>query len=153
MEIIFNKKIKSENHLKRLKSLISRSDEMIFCSGWVKIDGLKLLSKELELATKRNAAITIITNKEHTNAECIDYLKKYNVKHIVIDKSCRYFHTKMYYFISNDSYYAIIGSANLTSGALKSNEELSVLISGKIGDSEHAKISPYLERLFREYIA
>ncbi|MCP5173484.1 MAG: NgoFVII family restriction endonuclease [Moraxellaceae bacterium] len=152
MEIVFNDS-NSNNHLKVLTELMLKSDEMIFCSGWVKIEGLKLIAKELSLAIKRNAKITLITNKEHTNQECIEYLKEYNVNHIIIDSSKRYFHTKMYYFVLNDNYNVLIGSANLTSGALKSNEELSVLTSGKIGDNEHKKIALYLERISREYNA
>ena len=150
MEMIFNKN-SSENHLKKLKELILKSDEMIICSGWVKITGLKLITKELKSAMKRKAKITLITNREHTDQECIAYLKNHNIKHIIVDKSSRYFHTKMYYFLSNDSYDVLIGSANLTSGALKSNEELSVLYSGKIGDNEHKKISLYLDHINREY--
>lgn len=150
MEVIFNKS-KYENHLKTIRRLISASDEIIFCSGWVKIEGLKLLSKELASASDRNAKITVITNKEHTDENCADFFKSYRLKHIIVDDKQRYFHTKMYYFKSSDTYHAIIGSANLTSGALTNNEELSVLISGQIGDDQHTRLSPYLKRLSTEY--
>jgi HKD family nuclease len=152
MEIVFNEN-SLDNHLKNLKKLMLKSDEMIFCSGWVKVSGLKLIAKELNLAMQRKAKITLITNKKHTKQECIEYLKEFNVNHIIVDGSNRYFHTKMYYFVLNDSFDVLIGSANLTSGALKSNEELSVLISGKIGDDEHKKIALYLERMCCEYNA
>ena len=150
MEIIFNKP-KSENHLGKIKHLISESDEMILCSGWLEIKGLKKLSKELAAASDRNAEITIITNKKHTDEECTRFLKNYRLRHVIVDESNGYFHTKMYYFKSSDTYHAIIGSANLTNGALTSNEELSVFISGKIGDEQHIKLYPYLKRLSSKY--
>jgi HKD family nuclease len=152
MEVIFNE-LEPKNHLSKLRHFISQSDEIILCSCWVKIGGLRLLSKELESAIKRNAVITIISNRDHTDTKSTVFLKKYNLRHIVVDKSLRYFHAKMYYFKSNEEFHTIIGSANLTSGALRSNEELSVLVSGQIGDCEHRKISMYLERLTTEYIA
>jgi HKD family nuclease len=151
MEVIYNE-LEPANHLAKLKQLMSQSDEIVLCSGWIKIGGLKLLSEELDAAIKRNAAITVISNKKDTDKRSRAFLKKRNLKHITVDPSLRYFHTKLYYFKSNEAFHAIIGSANLTEAALTGNEELSTWVTGRIGDDKHKKISLYLDRLSKEYL-
>lgn len=150
MELLFNDK-NEKNHLIKIKNLISEADKIMLCSGWIKIDGLDLISKDLGLAAQRGAEITVISNSKHTKAKSIALLKKLDVKHICVDHTHTYFHTKLYYFQSKSKYQAIIGSANLTEGALLSNEELSILIYGDLGDAQHKMLTPYLERLTDKY--
>lgn len=144
MELISNQG--KRNHRKRIVDLISQSNEIILCSSWLNLEGLNKILPALRSAQQDNhASITIYSNKKHTNHECLDLLSEFN--HIVVDDSIKYLHTKLYYFQSDSKYIALIGSANLTLGGLVNNDELSVEVSGSIGDENYSRISPILERL------
>ncbi|GAU08264.1 restriction endonuclease PLD domain-containing protein [Desulfoplanes formicivorans] len=145
MKLLSN--LTKQNHRKRIVELISKSDHIVLCSGWMKRAGLKKILPALENAKqKNNAVITIYSNKKHTDEECIIALNDF--RHIVVDDIySKYLHTKIYYFQAENNFNAIIGSANITHGGLVSNDELSVEISGLIGSKEHQDISSYLEQL------
>jgi HKD family nuclease len=51
------------------------------------------------------------------------------------------FHPKIYCFIKDKNFFAIVGSSNLTNGGLSSNEEASVLIEGTTEDDFFKEIS------------
>ena len=137
-----------DNHRKILADSIKRSEISVLCSGWLKHAGLKHLLPAIDLALKNGSQITIYSNKKHTDSEAIESIKsRESILHIVVDDSDKYLHSKIYYFESAGEYKAIIGSANITNGGLISNEELSVNLSGTIGDSQNNQIKKYLARL------
>ncbi|OJA43470.1 hypothetical protein BGV68_33750 [Burkholderia ubonensis] len=74
------------------------------------------------------------SNDMHTKQEAADELAALGVEHIVVDNGKTYLHTKLYYFEVDDRYAAIVGSANITKGALTSNEEFSYASTGIKGD-------------------
>lgn len=155
MELLFNHN-KTTNHLTVIKSFIAKVEEIILCSGWMKDDGLELLKDDLDAAIQRKAQIAVISNnyKEDKNTEddWFEYLAKSGVKHIIVKNAKpRYFHPKLYFFRFEEKYTAIIGSANLTEGALIKNEELSVVITGDINDGNYLQLSGYFSRLNSEY--
>lgn len=149
MELVTN--TKHNKHWMRLVDLISTSEKMLLCSGWINHAGLKKILPALTIASEeRNAKVTIYTNKKHTQdkkvIESLSSLK--GVDHIIVDdKKCRYLHTKLYYFESGSHFNAIVGSANLTIGGLVHNDELSIAISGEVDSEEHQEISGYLDSL------
>jgi HKD family nuclease len=151
MQIINN--IGSSNHLTTINELISKYDNILLCSGWMKFEGAKLISDNLKRALKRGANILIATNEKHTGKRSINLLKKLGIKHALIKKAndVKYFHTKFYYFEGNGEYVYIIGSANITEGALLDSDELSVCISGSISDQNHQQIQPYIEHIMNSY--
>lgn len=150
IEIIHNKSIQ-ENHLAEISYLISHSEKMILCAGWIDLEGLNKLSDSLSVALKNNAEITFATysdkKKKHTPEECKIFLNDRKLKHIAVTNKGVEFHAKFYYFTSGDNFTAIIGSANLTEGSLTNRDELSVKITGQIGDAAHEKISQYIRWL------
>lgn len=154
IEIIHNRSVQ-ENHFSEISHLISHSEKMILCAGWVNIEGLILLSASLNTALNNNADITLITysdkKKKHTSLKCLAFFKKWNLRHVPVTNKGVEFHTKLYYFISGKNFTAIIGSANITEGSLTNRDELSVKITGEIGDSEHCKIVSYLDWLSEKY--
>lgn len=153
MQLINN--LNSSNHLEKLIDLISKYDAIILCAGWVKMDGVELISESLRLAVERGANITVVSNEANTEPLCVEHLKHIKVNHFLPKKGkkVRYFHTKLYYFEDKDQYACIIGSANITKGALTNNEELSVFISGAIGDQNHIEIAPYIDHIRKTYLA
>ena len=150
MQLIDN--LSPSNHLEKLIDLISKYDTIILCAGWVKLDGVELISESLRLAVERGAKITVVSNKKHTAPLCVKHLKRIKVNHFFPKKGCKYVHTKLYYFEGNDKYTYIIGSANITKGALTNNEELSVCITGEINDQNHIEITPYIEHIRKTYL-
>lgn len=136
------------NHRKALAELIKGSEISVLCSGWLKHAGLKHILPAIDLALKNKSQITIYSNKKHTDSAAIESLKsRESILHTIVDDSAKYLHSKIYYFESAGKYKAIIGSANITSGGLISNEELSVSLTGTIGDSQNNQIKKYLARL------
>lgn len=137
-----------DNHRKVLADLIKRSEISVLCSGWLKYAGLKHLLPAIDHALKNKSQITIYSNKKHTDSGAVESLKsRKSILHIVVDDSAKYLHSKVYYFESAGEYKVIIGSANITSGGLISNEELSVSLVGTIGDYQNNQIKEYLARL------
>lgn len=99
-------------------------------------------------AANNNTDITIYSNKKHTKDDVKNTLSKHeNITHIIISQHKKYLHTKIYYFENEKTYTAIIGSANLTNGGLKKNEELSIELNGDIRSLEHTNIVLYLNEL------
>jgi HKD family nuclease len=147
LRLIANVKKDTQSHLYELKQLLSTSEQIVICSGWMKGNGLSLLLKDIRKAIRRGSEITVYTNQEHTEPGCIkSLLKMPGLKHFNVPKPI-YLHSKIYYGQKDDSYSAIIGSANITKGGLCTNEELSYLVSGKIGDDAHGQLALYLGRL------
>lgn len=143
-----------QNHRKLLVDLISRSDVSILCSGWLKYDGLVELLPAIDCGLSNHATITVYSNEEHTEEQAIAAIaERPALKHFIMSKQCRYLHTKLYYFEHSGEYAAIIGSANITHGGLVRNEELSVRIGGRVGDSEQQQILDYLDELQRTFRA
>jgi len=144
---------KDNNHGTYISKLIESSNKIIISSGWMKINGVKLLKKSLEKALQNKAEITIYSNFKNNNTEekATVALKKHEgIKHILVKKG-QILHSKIYYFEKDDTFTALIGSANITCGGLKESEELSVEISGNIGSDEQIEIRKYLNHLSEEY--
>lgn len=147
MRLITNEKKDSQSHLFELKKLLSSSEHIVMCSGWMKICGLSPLLRHMSEALHRGANITVYTNRKHTDQKCIEGLARLpGLKHFNIPRPV-YLHTKLYYGRTGELYSVILGSANITSGGLWKNEELSSLIGGTIGDYGHVQIEPYLRKL------
>lgn len=137
----------TQSHLFELRALLSMSDQIVICSGWMKACGLSPLLKDIDRAVSRGAKISVYTNQEHTEPACVDRLADVaGLKHFNVVRPI-YLHTKFYYGEKADSYSAILGSANITSGGLWKNEELSYQVQGDIGDDAHAQLALYLKRL------
>ena len=139
-----------KKHVDTIKELIPSSKKIILCSGWLDNLGIKKILPHLINASNKNADITIYSNARHTTDDAINTLSEHkhkHIKHIMIKHKKKYLHTKIYYFETEKTYTAIIGSANLTKGGLVKNEELSIKHQGKLGDEDHAKIVSYLNEL------
>jgi len=147
LRLITNVKKDSQSHLCELKKLLSTSEQIVICSGWMKACGLSPLLKHIGEAIGRGAHVTVYTNHEHTERGCIKSLAGLaGLKHVNVPRPT-YLHTKLYYGRSEESYSAILGSANITSGGLWKNEELSYYVSGKVTDDAHRQLAVYLQHL------
>lgn len=146
MRIITNVR-KNRSHLPEVLRLIANHDEVVICSGWMKMCGLSEVLPTLDLALERGASVSVFTNKRDTETDCVAALsQRVGLFHANIPTP-KYFHSKLYYGRQGDHFMAIIGSANVTAGGLWKNEELSTLIEGSVSDPLHAQLSAYLGAL------
>lgn len=142
MELITN------NHAHVINELILNSNKIILCSGWLNTPGINKIYKNLVTASENDTEIRIYSNSKHTTTDVEKLISKCNkIKHVVVNNKNKYLHSKIYYFEDKESYTAIIGSANLTKGGLGNNEELSVLLSGKINSNDYLNINSYLRTI------
>lgn len=137
---------KRKSHLSVVKDILKEYDDIVLCSGWMKMCGLSEILPLIDEALARNAKVSIYTNAEHTQASCVAALtERPNVAHANVKKP--YLHTKLYYGRTRDSFIAMTGSANVTAGGLWKNEEFSQLTYGGIGDPAYAQLEAYLKKL------
>ncbi|MGE8302867.1 MAG: hypothetical protein ACN6PW_00240 [Pseudomonas kermanshahensis] len=145
MQIVTNAG-KNKNHLSVLKAIIEGSEEIVICSGWMKICGLKQILPSVDQAIARGSRVLIYTNAEHTDVDCVKELSaRPGVTHLNVAKP--YLHSKLYYGRSGDSFRVMVGSANVTAGGLLRNEELSHAVSGNTTDLLHDHYLAYLKKL------
>ncbi|MDF1878113.1 NgoFVII family restriction endonuclease [Sulfurimonas sp. SAG-AH-194-C20] len=149
MELVTNNGTKKHKH--HIIELIKSSDRIIISSGWMKMDGLKKLKICLDIAVKNNAKITIYSDHQNTKDGVREFLNTYKTIEHIITKKNETLHSKIYYFEQEKSFTTLIGSANITHGGLYSSDELSVKITGLIGDKNYLSIWKYLSDLSVKY--
>lgn len=143
---------KRESHLSVVKDILKGYDEIVLCSGWMKMCGLSEILPLIDEALARNAKVSIYTNAEHTQASCVSaFSQRMGVTHSNVKNP--YLHAKLYYGRTRDSFVAMTGSANVTAGGLWKNEEFSQLTYGGVRDPVHAPLEAYLKKLSRLGIA
>jgi HKD family nuclease len=146
MQLVSNSSRK--NHRAEIVRQILSSNTIILCSGWLKLDGLKLLLPALDRTLRRPVtSIRVYTNAEHTEDEAIKELEMRQIEHICVSKVAFYFHSKFYYFERGSFFTAVVGSANITYGGLVRNEEVSTIHSGAIASPAHLAVKKYLDHL------
>lgn len=137
---------KRKSHLSIIKRILTDHAEIVLCSGWMKACGLREILPFIDDALARNASVLVFTNAEHTQPACVTLLRE-RQKLVHVNVKAPYLHTKLYYGRSEDNFLAMVGSANITSGGLWKNEELSQVSQGKVGDAAHAQLLSYLKTL------
>lgn len=147
MQIITNLS-KSRSHLTAINSILEGANDIVICSGWMRMCGLNAILPAIDIALAKGAQISVYTNAKHTDAGCVEALRgRPSLTHFNMVKP--YLHTKLYYGRMGESFVAMVGSANITSGGLWKNEELSQLVSAVVSDPIHAHYMNYIEKLTR----
>jgi HKD family nuclease len=144
MQLITNNP--KHNHLELINELIEKSKKMFLCTAWINKEGISKILPSLEKTIlNNNAQIEILSNKKHTNEQIVQLLTNDNITHHIVGK--KYLHTKIYLFEYGRYFTALIGSMNLTKGALITNEELSIKIEGKIKSKKYKQVVEYIKEL------
>jgi HKD family nuclease len=145
LQIVTNVR-KSKSHLTVLKNILEQYDEIVICSGWMKMCGLGEILPMIDGAVSRGARIAVYTNTSHAEEVCVAALQaRSGLTHMNVGTP--YLHTKLYYGRNGDSFIAMVGSANVTAGGLWKNEELSQVLSGQTSDAIHAQYAAYIKKL------
>ena len=145
MKIVANVR-KSKSHLTVLKNIFGLYDDIVICSGWMKMCGLGEILPMIDGAIARRAKVVIFTNTSNAETGCVAALQaRPGLTHLNVDTP--YLHTKLYYGRKGESFIAMAGSANITAGGLWKNEELSLMLFGQTNDAIHAQYAAYIKKL------
>ena len=91
--------------------------------------------------------VTVYKKHEHAEPEFIDRLADLSgLKHLNVPWPI-YLHAQLYYVRADNSYFAILGLANIASDRLWKNEELSSKFMGLSMTSSIKQIEVYLQKL------
>lgn len=147
----------SLNHLDVFNNHNSAGEEIAICVAFLKNSGLKLILEKIKQSLKNKMKVTIIAGLDfyQTDPFALKQLntlfKKYPKANLYLCQRGRStFHPKLYYWKSKNQFHAIIGSANLTSGGMLSNHELSVSVSVDSSSQEAVNIIKYFDNLLTE---
>lgn len=126
-----------DNHLDVIKSIIEMNDakKVILSTAFINEKGVSLLEESIN---KFNKKITVFVGARNgvTTFQGISKLLDLNVEIYLIDTGLnhRIHHQKLYIAYNQDKYILNCGSANLTTGGLLNNIEVSVTVEGKLPD-------------------
>jgi superfamily II DNA or RNA helicase/HKD family nuclease len=149
--IVHNKLIVNSqrgNLLKELKLSLEECKNFYFSVAFINFSGLQLLLDSLKVLEEKGVRGSIITSTylNFTEPKALEKIKSFNnvdLKIFIADKE-KGFHTKAYIFENEDNYKIIIGSANITQRALKSNVEWNVMVISK-------KETEFVNEVLEEY--
>jgi superfamily II DNA or RNA helicase len=137
-----------QNILQDLVSNLQTCDSFEMSVAFVRYSGLQLLLDTLRDLDLRQIPGRILTSTylNSTEPKALERLRQFsNIKTKVFVPSVdRGFHTKGYIFRQQDQCRVIIGSANLTQSALKSNVEWNVL-------NQDANTAPFVSDILHEF--
>ena len=126
---------------KKLKQLINRHDEIYLAVAW---GSNGPTAKRLLKNKNKFRSVTFGLTFFHTDPDFIKELVG-TKNAFVADDVTSTFHPKIYYFQSNDTAEAIIGSSNFTAGGLNRNWEANVHIKGPKSASVFNQVRKCLE--------
>ncbi|SEQ10771.1 HKD family nuclease [Azotobacter beijerinckii] len=126
----------NEELVKTLSRLITTYPKSAFAVAWATSGNtiFSLLKKHVPKITQA----VIGTHFYQTHPDVLDTFKNSPRVHFILQPS-GVFHPKIYIFWDKKRWEALIGSANLTTGALSTNSEAMVLLSGEGTDYSHGK--------------
>ena len=149
----------TNNHSKRLISLIHSSDEIWIATAFLKTSGLNLLLPAIKQHLVANKSLYIIAGQNFalTEPAALHTLRELfrnnpNAKLFLANANNpgEVFHPKLFMFRKNDDCIIVSGSANLTAGGLQNNIECSLLIKAKENDVVSKDVLSFMKILISE---
>lgn len=117
----------------KLKKLVQKHEHVAFAVAWAS-SGINTFSA-ISSARKKIYKAVIGTHFYQTSPDVLDEFIGFKKCHFVLQPQ-GVFHPKVYLFWSKSSWDLLIGSANLTNGALTKNTELLLHVSDKDSDEK-----------------
>jgi len=117
-----------ENRLEMIEQLILDSEEILLAVSFIRNSGVSLI-RPIYLQSNANFKILVDTKQRMSEKKALIQLLEdgFTIKNFIGPGS---FHPKVWLFRKNDDWKVIIGSMNLSLGALRSNIEACILING-----------------------
>ena len=145
--LLWNKKEK--NHLKYIKTKLACCNEAVICTAFFKMSSLtEPVRKEIRRLGKKLKFFVGIDFYQ-TEPEALRFLLNSKVRLYIVhsEESAVTFHPKMFVFKEAAYVSVAIGSANMTSGGLESNYELSMSAQQKIDSDFANEIFEYIKKI------
>ena len=149
--IIDNSNEYQRDVLSHLKRGFEMADEFLFAVSFIRLSGIEMLLQTFKDMEKRNVKGRIITTDylTYTEPKAIRKLLSYGFIDVrIITEEA--FHVKGYLFSSSITDTVIIGSSNLTGGALKTNKEWNLEITSLKGGKVTKDFRKLFEALWKE---
>ena len=144
--IINNSKKKQNDILSHIKKELRASKEFLFSVSFIRMSGLEMLIQTFKDIENTGTTGKIITTDylNYTEPKALRKLLSYNFIEVKLVTE-EAFHAKGYFFNDGEKNTVIIGSSNITGGALKSNREWNIRASAleKGGLTEEFRTSFY----------
>jgi HKD family nuclease len=144
----------STDHAAAIAELIDGADTIIILVAFLRKGGADHISPILEKRLAAGAKVELFVGTDFflTEPDALERLLELGRRYpacgvMVADRSPATFHPKIYSGCRGGLWRSVIGSANLTRGALRANEELSVRIDHSAGDT----LTRQLEETFERY--
>ena len=141
------------DHARAIAELIDGADAIIIAVAFLKKGGADHIAPLLKkrLATGATVELFVGTDFFLTEPDALERLLELGRPHpacgvMVADRSPATFHPKIYSARRGDRWRSVIGSANLTRGALRSNEELSLRVDHAAGDALTGQLAETFKR-------
>lgn len=145
-----------EDHAEAIADILNDADEITIAVAFLKVGGADHIIPMLQkvLAAGGPVELFIGTDFFHTQPAALTKLfelqKRYPTCNVMIaNQSKATFHPKAYVARHGEEYRSLIGSANLTAGALSENEELSLRVAHGADDALSAQLAATFMR-YRE---
>ncbi len=129
--LLINDPSRHQKVIQSLKNELSNCDEFKFSVAFITQGGVELLLTELQSLENKNIKGTIIASQyqNFTEPKALDKLLSFkNIELWIVNEEAK-MHTKGYIFRRGEEYSLIVGSSNMTSGALTENKEWNIKLS------------------------
>ena len=147
LSLLWNKE--DENHLDYLKDKLAGCNEAVFCTAFFKKSSLtEPVCKEIRRLGKKLKFFVGIDFYQ-TEPAALRFLLDSKVRLYIVhsEESTVTFHPKMFVFKNDSTVSVAIGSANMTSGGLESNYELSMSAERELDSVFANEIFEYIKKI------
>jgi superfamily II DNA or RNA helicase len=142
----------NENVLQELLGSLNGCKQFYFNVAFVTYSGIQLLLEQLKIAEELGVKGNVVTSTylDFTEAKAIRKIKTFsNIETRLFMLNKKGFHPKAYIFEYEDCFKIIIGSANITQSALKSNIEWNVSIISKDNEDILRQVKKDFDRIWK----
>jgi HKD family nuclease len=143
-----------ENHEDDIGRMIKDSKKITIAVAFLKSSGLDLIWDSLKAKNSKIESLLFIIGLDfyQTEPKALWRLfelreKSSSVRIKICQKRNQIFHPKLYLSELSNSFAAVIGSANMTSGGLNKNFELSCIVKGLKSDPFYSELKAYVDSL------
>lgn len=148
---------KRNAHKTIINEIIRNSGELTIAVAFLKMTGFRIIQKNLHSIVQSDKKITFIIGVDFYQTEpdalykLFDFTKNnVNVKLYICTNKNKTFHPKLYFSKKNNTFVAVIGSANMTSGGFDGNYELSSVITGDLSENIFNDLKNYIGDLIEQ---
>ena len=145
------------SHLIAIKQIFADAREIAVCMAYLKMSGLTLLDGILDEIIRSGTQMTMLvgTDQYLTEPQALKVLLR-KIEHsgngeaFLVQRSGITYHPKIYFARKKDSAIAVIGSANITGGGLRTNIEASIHAIVDLNSRFCRQIDSYIASLKRD---